>query len=135
MSDTIFEAKANGLAQKNDALRIALGRDNVRMFLLKRDGQTKAFVSIAEVTVGWQVKFNEYRGQMAFRVATIDDDFADDIAQASYIGYGVPDDDDEIEVFSIDPDRRDVIAPTGSSVYWKVYAAKVANERFTVPEE
>lgn len=132
MSDAIFDTKAAGLAQKNDALRAALGRDGERMFLLKREGQTKRFTPIAEVTAGWQVKFNEFRGQMVFRVATTDATFADDIAQASYIGYGVPDGSSQIEVFSIDPDRRDVVAPAGSSVYWKVYAAKEPKERFTV---
>lgn len=123
------------MAKKNDALRNALGRDGSRMFLLKRGGQTERFASVAEIVSGWQVKFSDYRQQMQFKVATTDADFADDIAQTSFIGYGVPDDDGEIEVFAINPDRRDVIAPTGSSVYWKVYAAKAANERFTIPEE
>ncbi len=138
MSDQIFEEKSQGLAEKNDALRDAFERDGARLFLLKRGGQTSQFSVIAEITSGWQAKFNLFRMQMTFKFAGTEDAFADQISQTSWIAYGVPvenpTDTFKMETFSIDADRRDVIAPNGSSVYWKVFAAKT-NELFTIPAE
>lgn len=105
---------------------------NIRFFLLKRLNNSGKFVSVGEVFSGWYVEFNEYRGQMVFEIATNEVGFVDTISQTSYVGYGVPDADNDLEVFSIDPDRRDVIPPNGDSPFWKVYGTKVPLERFKV---
>jgi hypothetical protein len=47
------------------------------------------------------------------------------MSQTSYVAYGV-ENDGKLDLYSIDPDRRDVVPPNGSSVYWKVFATKVA---------
>jgi hypothetical protein len=119
-------------SEAQDAIRSVFMPDGARCFLLKRKGQTKAFDGFFEITTGWNVKWNEYRLQMGFKFATTDAEFADKIAQASHIGFGVPDADDEIDVFAINPDRKDVIPPDGKSSYWKVYADRSAEERYTV---
>lgn len=104
-----------------------------RCFLLKRAVQTKRFAVVAEITNGWSVKFNEYRGQMKFRFAVVENTFADLIAQTSHIGYGVADGADQIDIYAIDPERRDVIPPTVSSPLWKVYGSREPIERFLIP--
>jgi hypothetical protein len=123
--------------KKNDALRAAFAKDGTRAFMLKRGGQTSQFAVVSELTAGWYAKFNTYRGQMVFKVATTSDAMDDLMSQTSYIAYGVPVEAEtdvfKLDVYSIAPDRVDVVPPNGSSVYWKVFATKVANERFTIP--
>lgn len=133
MSNFIRNQKIQGMRLKNTALTAAFEDDAARCFLLKRSTDSSKLTAVEELTEGWQTRFNEYRGQMALSVATLDAGFADLIAQASFFAYGVPDADGDLEVFSIDPDRRDVIAPNGTSPFWKVYGTKAPEERFTAP--
>ena len=86
-----------------------------------------------ELTGGWFIEFSEYRGQFKLLYAGADANFSDEIAQVSYIACGVPDGSGEIEVFSINPDKRDVIPPTGTNPLWKVYVDKAPAERFLIP--
>ncbi len=103
-----------------------------RLFLLKRGEHTSEFTEITEVTESWFVNYNDYREQMQFEIATTDADFLDYAAQASFIGYGVPDDDEKIEVYVIPDDARDKVPPTGPSPTWKLFGVREANERYTV---
>jgi hypothetical protein len=142
MSDAIFEAKAAGLATKNDALRSALGRSGLRLFFLKRGQNTSVFAVVTEVTAGWDMKDDSYRGMRKLRIATIDESFSDLVAQTSHFASGVPvegpSDVFKMEVFAIDPDRIDVTPPLGrgkNGSYWNIAGTKVANERFTIPDE
>lgn len=107
---------------------------NARVFLLKRGFQTERFEVVgAELTQDWWIEFDEYRGQMVLMYATLDAGFNDLIAQTSYVAYGAADSTGQMEVYSIDPDRRDVVPPNGDSLFWKVFITKVPNERFPVP--
>ncbi len=121
-----------GMRLKNTAITNAFERDGVKLFLLKRSPDSQELTTIQELTEGWQMKFNTYRGQMLLTYATVETEFADIIAQTTFVAYGVPDMDNQIEVFSIDPDRRDVIAPNGGSPFWKVFVTKEPTERFTI---
>jgi hypothetical protein len=69
---------------------------------------------------------------MTFKIATTDDAIDDLMSETSFVAYGV-ENDGKLDLYSIDPDRRDIVPPNGSSVYWKVFATKVASERFTIP--
>lgn len=120
------------MAQVSTVMAETFLPEGARCFLLKRSGQTKALTPVAEVTSGWFVQFNEYRGQMQFRFATTTDGFADQFAQKSYIGYGVPDGSDRIDVYETDPTQNDVVPPSGNSPFWKVFAVRVPNERYTI---
>lgn len=132
MSTAIFEAKAGGMAIKNDALRDAFYIDGTRLFLLKKEGQTQRFTLVAEITTGWYCKWNEFRERMTFRLASTSSGLADQIAQTSYIGYGVPNASEQVDVFSISFEQRDRVPPNASSVYWKLYGVRQKELRYTV---
>ena len=75
----------------------------------------------------------EFRGEFILRVATTDDDFLDEFAQTSFIAHGTPSDEDSIEIFAINPESRDAIAPVGTSPLWKAFMLnRLKNERFTI---
>jgi hypothetical protein len=120
--------------QRLDALRKALLPVNSRLFLLKRTTDKSKLISLGEIDSAWYSKFNTFRGQMLISIGTLDDSFADLIAQASFIGYGVPNADLEIDVYSIEPDRRDVVPPDGGSPFWKIFVTRDAKERFIIPQ-
>lgn len=132
MSDDIFNSFAEGMAELNTELTSAFMKDGWRCFLLKRAGQSSQFEVVQELISGVYIKFSEYRSQMLFRYATTDDAFSDKVFQTSDIAFGVPNNDDEIEVFTIEDGSRDIISPNASNPFWKLYGTKVTEERFTV---
>jgi len=127
MSDAIFAAKTSGLAIKNDALRDAFALDGIRCFLLKRSENSSAFTEIDELTAGYRVK----DGVFTWADTEIDD-VRDDWAATTHIAYGVPDDDDEIEVYGLD--EKTTVDPDGSDVYWRANLIRLENERFEVDD-
>lgn len=116
-----------------DELREEVLPENVRLFLLKSAGQTEKFTVVFEVIKGWMIEPDEYRAQTALYIATGDTDFENFIAQTSFVGCGVLDFDSDVDVFSIDPDRRDVFPPSAISPLWKVFLTREAAMRFRVP--
>jgi hypothetical protein len=83
-----------------------------------------------QLTSGWMVELDGIRDRFQFKYATTDTDFRDMWAESTHIGYGVPNDDDEIEVFEIDPEQKDNFDPEAFSPFWQCMAVKVPNERF-----
>jgi hypothetical protein len=132
MSTAIYNEMAAGMNLLNTELTNAFARDGIRCFLLRRGENSGSLNSIREVENGFFSVWNAYREQTQFEFATTDETFADDFAQATHIGYGVPDDDGEIEVFEISADARDRITPDGVSPFFKAFAGKDGAERFTV---
>lgn len=126
--DTIARVQSKG----NDIQRRLLMAPGNRCFLLKRGIETKGFSSIMELTAGWKLRFSEFRGQPVLDYADTAGTFADKIAQASFIACGIPDEDDKIDIYSIDPDRRDVVPPTVTNIFWKVYMVRMPEERYEV---
>lgn len=132
MSDQIFNQIAGGMSELNSALTSAFLPTGSRCFLLKRSLNSGKFTIVSELVSGWFLEFSEYRGQFKLLMATSDNSFADLISQTSFIGYGVPDLDSQIEVFQIMEANRDIIPPVGTNPNWKVYCEKLPNERFTI---
>lgn len=127
--DTIIRVQAKG----NDIRRRLLMSPEAVCYLLKRRGETGTkWTVVQHITSGWNVKFNDYRAQMVVSIATSTDNFEDLMAQTSFIAYGIPAS-GSVDVYSIDPDRRDVVPPTGESPFWKVYVTRDGKERFTIP--
>lgn len=116
----------------NDALRLAFLPNGSRCFLLKRGKDSGKKFESFELVSGWMVEFSEFRTQFKLLYSTNDAAFNDEIYTSSFIAYGVPDADGEIEMFSINPDKRDIIPPTGTNSQWKVYVDKSPGERFKV---
>jgi len=130
---SVFAAKADGMAIKNDALRDAFALDGTRCFLLKRAGQTKAFSLIgSELTSGFLVQFDENRSESGLFQYASSQAFEDTWAQSTHVAYGVPDDDDLIEVFEFVEGEKDTINPDGFSPFWSGRIRKVENERYEV---
>lgn len=130
MSTAIFNAKVSGMALKNDALRSAFAIDSVVCKLLKRGEHSSQFSTVATLTSGYRIKFDDNRSQSGlFRYATTSLTFRDDWAEATHVAYGVG---SSLEVFEFVQDEKDTIDPDGSSVYWSGRIAKLPNERFTV---
>src|SRR5687767_824183 len=98
MSNIIFNQIAGGMLELNSALTSAFLPSGARCFLLKRGLNSGKLVVVKELTSGWFMEFSEYRGQFKLLYATLDPLFSNEIAQTAFIGYGVPDADNQIEV-------------------------------------
>src|SRR5690606_33910841 len=108
------------------------GVDGVRCFLLKRAGETSKFTSIIELTTGFYADWSEYRQAMRFTYATTAD-VTNAVATVTHIGYGVADGDGTLDVYTIEDPSRDIVSPSNGDWFWKFYANKTRNERFTIP--
>lgn len=103
-----------------------------RCFLLKRAKESKRLVSITELVSEWNARYSDYRQQLGIDIFTDAPEFADMIAQASFVAYGETSGPLlEYDVFSIDPERRDVIPPTGGNPAWKLWVTRNPQERFS----
>src|SRR5687767_9702024 len=113
------------LFSRNEAIKIQamvfddLRSSNAKVYLLKREGQTKRFSVVLEVASGSFVSFDKFRDSMILSVATAAANFGDIQAQSSYIAYGEPDGAGSIDVYEISPEARDRIPPTETSPAWK----------------
>jgi hypothetical protein len=126
MSTAIFEAKASGMATKNDALRDAFAVDDTVCHLMKRDQHTSALTVVKTLTSGYRIKFDDNRAESGlFRYASTELGFRDDWAEATHIGYGA---ESSLAVFAFIEGEKDTIDPDASSVYWSARIEKVANE-------
>ncbi len=103
----------------------------LRLFLLKRAGQSQKFAVVAEIAGGWFGTFDkEFRDEMKISIAT-ESNIADEIAQSSFLAYGFGAAGDELDVFSFD--RKDACRPNATSPSWKIHTKRDAAERFTIP--
>lgn len=110
-----------------------------RIFFLKQDGETgKRYKVIREVTTGASFTYSDWRQQGVLEVATLDPTFADDAAQTSYwgcgVGWNIPPatDNKTFDVYGVDPQRRDVVAPTSSNATWKFFLTRDPKRLFTL---
>ena len=102
-------------------------------FLIKRAAHSGEFVSVLELESGWFISYDKFRESTLLRVATDSPDFENLSAQSSYVAYGTPDADSQIDVYEISPDRRDRVPPNESSPVWKLYIERLPEERFSMP--
>jgi hypothetical protein len=117
-----------GMIEEQARIYDTLRSGNERIFLLKRKSDTSKFIVVTEVTSGWHVGFNKFREMMGFSFATLDASFVDYFAAHSHVGYGLPDSDNEIDVFVID--ERDKIPPGSGQYSYKCFGERLGNERF-----
>jgi hypothetical protein len=124
------------MVRVNSALAPVLLPEGSRCFLLKRGENTSVFSLVgSELTEGWFIDFDENRSESGlFSYATTDEDFRDDWAQVTHVAYGVPDDDDEIEIYAFAENEKDTIDPTGTSPFFSGRIVKEANERYEIVE-
>lgn len=102
-----------------------------RLFLLKRAGQTRKFTIVASITAGWNVVFDkEFRDEMRVAIAT-STDISNNIAQSSFVAYGIGTTGTEIDVFSFE--KKDSTRPNATSPSWKIHCRREAVEFFVIP--
>lgn len=100
----------------------------VRLFFLKRAGQTEKFSIVKEVVSGWYASFDkQFREELKASVATLDADFENVIAQSSFLGYGST---DLLDVYQFG--KKDAVSPNATSPSWKIFAARQEGMRFTI---
>jgi hypothetical protein len=123
----------DAMSKVNTALAPVFLPEGARCFLAKRGEHTSEFSLVgSELTSGWFIEFDDNRAQSGlFRYATTSA-FADTWAQATHVLYGVPNDDDEIEVFEFAEDEKDAIDPTGTSPFWSGRIVRIPEERYTI---
>ncbi len=126
LRDTIIGIKAVGKDIKRDLLF-----EDERLFLLESKPNTSQYNVLMEVTSGWLVTWNDFRAQMVAKVSTADPDFKDLVERCSHFAYGTPIN-DKMDVFTIDPDQRDVTPPSGNNSDWKIYGTRMGASRFTI---
>lgn len=133
------ESSIRARAKGNDIRRRLLLPPGFRIFFLKRGGETSRFVVIREIPAkdgGATIKYSDWRQQLVLNVCTLDDTFQDDAAQTSYwaagVGYGM--DDKTFDVYAVDPQRRDVVAPTANNAAWKFFLTREPKESFILAD-
>jgi hypothetical protein len=115
---------------KNDSLRNAFARNKTRCFLLKRGTQRQIFVELLELKAGYVVKHGQRRNAIYLSHIT-ENNMSDIWTESSFIAYGIPDSDNEMVVYEIQP-RKEKVLPDVRSHEWKVLAIKVENERYSL---
>lgn len=101
----------------------------VRLFLLKRAGQTEKFAVVREITGGWFASFDkQFREELKVSVATLDANFEDEIANSTFLGYGST---SLLDVYQFG--KKDAVQPVATSPSWKIFATRLENERFALP--
>lgn len=128
MNKEAIIAKAAGAFGKVQALVAGY-----RLFLLKKEPHSSRLVSIYEITIPFWSRWSTFREQTIFMWADSSDEWANRVAQTSFVGYGEPDTDGQIDVYSISPEQRDRVKPSGSNLIWKLYGVREGSLRFTIP--
>lgn len=129
LGDTIIRLEG----KFNDLDRRILRREGVviRMFLLKKATESSRLTPIAEIVNGHRGSYSDYRQQQRFEIAQDSTGLSDAIAQTSHVAYGNVVS-GEMDVYEIEPDRRDVVPPDGNQPSWKIYGTRAPQLRFTV---
>lgn len=141
MSDAIYSTMSKALGQVNDTLRGVFGRDGAVCYLLRRGEYTGEFEKIREITSGFYVEYGlssrgyiagDLREDIFLDCADVDEDFPDDFAVATHVAWGIPDCDNRVFVYAMDPEQKDRTHPDGASPTYKAFLTRVQNERYTV---
>lgn len=139
LKDALFAAPGAQAArvvikQSNFALFRAANYPLARLFLLKHRPSSGRLTDVFEIEEHWHVEFLETAGALKISIATLDALFGDTITQSSFVAFGAPDADGDLEVFEIDPDGRDIAAPSGASPCWTIICSKIKSERYNAGE-
>jgi hypothetical protein len=103
-----------------------------RAIFLERAVESKDFSVVHECPNGYRFEYNGFRMLMVFYYATLLPDIGDLIARSTFMAIGVPNVDGLIDVYEIDPTRRDVVPPDADDPNWKLFLMRKPTERFTL---
>lgn len=130
INETIQNAVAVPLRVMNDLFP----NEGSRTFLLKRSESSGDYSIVQELTGANFCKYGRTRDEITLLISTTNTDFRDTFAQATHIGYGVPDSDGDIYVYEMQPDGRDGTPADGQAPFYKSLAYRVPRERFKLPD-
>lgn len=122
------QAKVNTLDSR---LFLDYKKRGFRVIFLEGSIESKDLSPVFEPTSGFKMGYSSFRSMPTLGYATLDEDFVNVIARASYVAAGVPVA-GKIDLFEIDPTRRDVIPPSANNPEWKFFLMPQANRRYTV---
>lgn len=131
LRDSVIRVKG----RVNDVKRRLILPRGYRIFFLKGAGETKRVAVVREITSGASVEYSDWRQQLVLSVASPDVDiaFPDEVAQTSFWACGVPVGPELlIDMYKVDPQRRDVVAPTANNPEWKFFLTRIPEQRFNL---
>lgn len=134
MSDSVYSTISDALSKVNDTIRGVFARDGAVCVLLARREHRGDFVKVRELTSGFFAEYGEkgLREDIYLDCAETDEDFQDDWARATHVGYGVPDCNNDVFVYAFDAEQKDRTGPDALSPTYKAFLARVPNERYKV---
>jgi len=118
----ISEAMGEGF----DALRETLIGDAAKLVLLRQDGGSAPFETIATIETGWHPEFSEFFGNTVFSVADLTAEFAAKVRKADHLvvtGSDIPDLNNMIHE-TLD----DTAAPDSDNPFWRIVAKSVGRK-------
>lgn len=134
MSDKTYRTISGAIAKVNDTLTRVFGRDGAVCYLLRRGEFTAEFEKVRELTKGFMTEYGDrgLREDIYLDVADTDEDLHDDWAVTTHVAYGIPDCNNEVYVYAIDPEQKDATHPDGAAPTYKALLVRIQNERYTV---
>jgi hypothetical protein len=118
----ISEAMAEGF----DALRETLIGDSASLVLLREDGVSGPFETIATITAGWHSEFSEFFGNTVFNVADLTAEFAAKVRKTDHLivtGTDIPDLNNMIH-----ETLENTAPPDAGNPWWRIVAKPVGRK-------
>ncbi len=104
-------------------------------YFLKHAPNSKKFEVVRKIETGWFVSWDRFREALTLRIATADAAFTDEQSESSFIAYGTPDEDGDIDIYPMPEDKRDKVPPTETSPAWKFFIERDEKQRFRIPDD
>lgn len=123
---------SSAMGEGFDALRETLIGDAASLVLLREDGTSAPFETIATITVGWFSEFSEFFGNTVFNVADLTADFAAKVRKADHLvvtGADLPDLNNMIH-----ETLENTAPPDADNPYWRIVAKPVGRKYVSAEE-
>lgn len=120
------------MAEGFDALRETLIGDAASLILLREDGTSAPFETVATITTGWNSEFSEFFGNTVFNVADLTAEFAAKVRKTDHLvvtGADIPDLNNMIH-----QTLENTAAPDADNPWWRI-VAKPVGRKYVATEE
>ncbi len=129
-SQGFIENLKHSFGEMTDSFRLP----GTAFLMLKRNEHSVGWKTVRQLTNHYSVSYvkDTNRKMIVLTCFSTDITFLDDFAQTTHFAWGVPDNDNEITLYEIDPEQKDETEPDGLSPAWRAVATKVGNERYEI---
>lgn len=118
---SILDKIIDGQIKKFNALRKVFFPADTRCFVLKYEGVTIGYISLKELTTGWNLKYSEFRGYFRLSFATHDQAFRNIIGVATHVAV-------DGDIYEIEQGEN--VPPKGTKPYWKIAARYIGGKKY-----